>query len=850
MSWMHYNPHRVDPAQLDAITSGEARVQLRDELMEVVRAAATRKSQQHQLLIGARGAGKTHLLRVVAHRTATTPELDARWRAVVLPEEQGIRGPSELFSAIALRLAAELERKGDPDQRELAQEVRQSVERKRGEEARRVGYAGLRRLSRALDRKILGVVENLDGLFYRGVGGNKSSADTEQWALRTQLQDADFLLLLGAAPTYFGAASDPGAAFHGFFREHVLEALDLDEVLHIAREHLTWVGQHEPGTRGARAQELLTRFEQRKGRLAGLLRITGGLPRFAHLLVDLMIDSEDADAETQLERVLDEQTPYFQGRLDPRLIPPSELETLATIARAEGPLRPSELARRLGQQTGETSVVLERLRDRGLARRSGAYAGAVAWDVSEPLYRVWMAFREGGAQRVSVVALTEMVASLYSLDELMSRATSTSEEEGDLWGRALVRATMPPTEVATPEWEERFVRAEEALAKAEPDSVGRRAALMKFVRSCRFTGRYFLARTVIDELLALSSEDPEDHGWALYQATWLDPRNLELAARALKQARAIGQPALIVKAGGQYMATMAMHGQIEEATSLGRELLQDALQGKVHNDDVSWLADSLGRTLREPVERLRLFNQALVLASPGSVLEANARLSIAWQETELPARLAGLEAALAIYENLGDSQWQGRTLLYISTTHARLGDLRSASRALCDAVDIMLERDAVIAFEPWQALHDFAVWGDREVALLALHEFAACVNYPSLSTEAEPWLLRTTVRMLAERRHPPEVLVELLDTARGDLTRDHGRRAILDPFVLAARLEVEPREAVLMEVDVTLRAIVDDVLKRVVATRNQPPSTAPFWNAAPPKETPSPRPAKRRRSPV
>lgn len=850
MSWMHYNPHRVDPAQLDAITSGEARVQLRDELMEVVRAAATRKSQQHQLLIGARGAGKTHLLRVVAHRTATTPELDARWRAVVLPEEQGIRGPSELFSAIALRLAAELERKGDSDQRELALEVRQSVERKRGEEARRVGYAGLRRLSRALDRRILGVVENLDGLFYRGVGGNKSSADTEQWALRTQLQDADFLLLLGAAPTYFGAASDPGAAFHGFFREHVLEALDLDEVLHIAREHLAWVGQHEPGTRGARAQELLTRFEQRKGRLAGLLRITGGLPRFAHLLVDLMIDSEDADAETQLERVLDEQTPYFQGRLDPRLIPPSELETLATIARAEGPLRPSELARRLGQQTGETSVVLERLRDRGLARRSGAYAGAVAWDVSEPLYRVWMAFREGGAQRVSVVALTEMVASLYSLDELMSRAASTSEEEGDLWGRALARATMPPTDGAAAEWEESFVRAEAALAKAEPGSVGRRAALREFVRSCRLTGRYALARTVIDELLSLSSKDPDEHGWALYEATWLDPRNLELAKNALAQARAVGGADLIILAGGQCMATLAAHGQRAEAIALGRGLLHEASQGEVHSDNVSWLAESLGRRIPEREEKLRLFTHARELATPGSVAEANVRYCMAWLETELPARLAGLEAALAIFRKLGIFRWQGRTLLDISTTHARLGDLRSASRALCDAVDIMLERDALIAFEPWQALHDFAVWGDREVALLTLHEFAACVNYPSLSAEAEPWLLRTAVRMLAERRLSPEVLVELLDTARGDLTRDHGRRAILDPFVLAARLEVEPREAVLMEVDVTLRAIVDDVLKRVVTARNHPPSTAPFWTVAPPNEAPPPRPAKRRRRAV
>lgn len=846
MTWMHYNPHRADPALLDRITSGEARVQLRDELMDTVRGSAKRKSMQHQLLIGARGAGKTHLLRVVAYRVSATPALRELWWPVTLPEEQGIRGPHELFAAFVARIAADLEKPENTKGIEAATlqaakaasaEARQAIGKSRGELAMRLGYDGLKKISAALGRKILAVVENLDALFYRGVSGGRKEADTEQWGLRRCLQEADFLLLLGAAPTYFGAASDPGAAFQGFFREHRLEPLALDEVIHIAREHMEWLATSGEGARSKRAAEFLTRFDQNKGRLAGMLRITGGLPRFAHLLVNLLVDSEDADSEEQLERLLDEQTPYFQGRLDPRLIPASELEALATIARATGPLRPSELARRLGVPTGEASVLLERLRERGLARKSGVLGNAVAWDVAEPLYRVWMAFREGGETRAVMIALTEMVAALYSVDELVERAATTKGAEGQhesVWRLALTRGPTTEEHESLATWEEKFQDAQRALDAAEAEGRANAETLIAYVRAARATGRNQLGESRIDAMLEATAANPRLRASALFEASWFDrQRGVARAATAAALYEEAGDTENALFARGQQGQVLFLGGQRDEAMELLESTYRAGVTQEFSPGCLSWLATLIGNCAPSLEAQGEWYKRALDHAGSGTVEKANALVGLERVAPTKEARLRYNEDSNELYRTRGLYSDLGRGLLRRCDVYTVSRELELASGALMQAVDLYLERDALFNFDPWSRLHDFAVWGPRSIALSAFHELAACVNHDAVRASAEPWLLLAAINLIAQRTHTAADTVEILEIVRDDLTRDH--RHLLENVVLAARLEAEAPEAVLFEHSEPLREVVAEVSRRVQTARKKPARARPPW--APPAST-------------
>ena len=140
----------------------------------------------------------------------------------------------------------------------------------------------------------------------------------------------------------------------------------------------------------------------------------------------------DTDLEKSIDVMndfLDKLTPYFQHRLDPRLLPGAELELLHTLASARGPLQPTELSERsICVPVNEVSELLDRLRQRGYVKRAGRPSGrTVTWDLTEPLYRVWTQFRSGTAEQRQLMLIPEFVAALFSrvkIDSLVHEHSS------------------------------------------------------------------------------------------------------------------------------------------------------------------------------------------------------------------------------------------------------------------------------------------------------------------------------------------------------------------------------------------------------------------------------------------
>ena len=106
---LNYSPSSSDPELLLRCTAGASRLHLLETLTDAVAAEIGRKTHQHQILIGPRGSGKTHILKLLVHRLCTSDAVNKRVLAVQLPEEITAVHPSDMLARIIHSLGFTLE---------------------------------------------------------------------------------------------------------------------------------------------------------------------------------------------------------------------------------------------------------------------------------------------------------------------------------------------------------------------------------------------------------------------------------------------------------------------------------------------------------------------------------------------------------------------------------------------------------------------------------------------------------------------------------------------------------------------------------------------------------------------
>lgn len=433
-----YNPASQDPEQL--LAEFIDRKGLLERILDIIRHNGPDQPQQHLMLIGPRGMGKTTLLCAIKHRIDQDPELKAAWRPLLFQEEQYNLGDLADFWLESLRhLEAAMHRPAQIAERLLDQNP--------GDLAEQAQEAFFALLAESGQRALL-LIDNLNDIF-RDIDDGQALH-----SLRALWMTDPRAMVIGAAPSYFAAITQVDQAFHDFFRTFTLDRLNQQELEQLLRGYAQRLGDD-------RVSQIL---DQAPERVAALRILTGGNPRLVKLGYRVLRDGLDGDLRRDLERLLDEVTPFFKHRID-SLKAKETRRVFDAIARRWDPVTVDDIRRELRKASNYVSAQIKRLIEEGFVEEAGGDKKK-RYQVSERFYNIYYLMRHSREGRRRLRWLVGFMQIFYSRRDFKDSAQRLERE--------LAGSLSPPARA------EKLAQLHALSAAADPD--GRGAAFEVLVR--------------------------------------------------------------------------------------------------------------------------------------------------------------------------------------------------------------------------------------------------------------------------------------------------------------------------------------------------------------------------------
>ncbi len=393
-----YNPGFLSDDEL--VASFCVRTYELESMVEMLR-ECTGASNQHQIVIGPRGSGKTSLLLRVAAEVRRDADLAATFFPVVFAEESyEVSTAGEFWLECLARLADRAPEGQDaPNLHATLADLRTI------QDDQMLGERCLAALLDFADRegkRLVLMVENLNMMF-------RDMMDRQAgWRLRKVLQTEPRVILLASATSRFNEIDQPDHALYDLFRVLTLRPMNTDECAALWE---TVSGQSRP-TKTIRSLEILT----------------GGSPRLLAIVARFGAGLSFRDLMDNLLDLVDDHTDYFKSHLES--LPVQERRVYLALADLWKPAFTNEIAERARIATSKCSAQLMRLIERGAVLVAGGSARRKQYYLSERMYNIYYLLRRGTDRLVEV--LIGFMAAYYSPDELQDIGTRTALEAEDV----------------------------------------------------------------------------------------------------------------------------------------------------------------------------------------------------------------------------------------------------------------------------------------------------------------------------------------------------------------------------------------------------------------------------------
>jgi tetratricopeptide (TPR) repeat protein len=416
--------------------------------------------------------GKTTLLWAVAHTiTLREPELAKQWQPVPFDEESRRIGDLADFWLECIRQWEVASGSGGDTADGLL-----DLPADRIEDAARQSFL---KLVDASGKRALLLVDNVNEVF-RNVDDREALH-----RLRSFLMDDDRVMLLGACVELSDDVTSVEKPFFDFFRIFELKPLSFDEV-----RACLYALADARGDKEARAV-----IDKREGGLRAIHLLTGGNPRLVKTFYRLLKDGLHRDIRVDLEKLLDEFTPYFKAIVD--VLSPQQQRIFDAVALAWNPVEVAHVARQTRLASNKVSSQLRYMIKSGHIAEVASQPKKKSYMLADRFSNVHYLMRHGRAAKIRFDWFVVMVRLLFEDEE---------------YAKALAVMAKDSVIGTAKSWDEACGLVANAMARAETPNA-RKLLIGQFVtaRDPDSVTNLRLAEIACDKALEIDPEDAEAH---------------------------------------------------------------------------------------------------------------------------------------------------------------------------------------------------------------------------------------------------------------------------------------------------------------------------------------------------
>ena len=362
-----YNPHNQSKEAL--IAGFIDRKQKFERLFRDIHDAPMTKPEQHYLIQGVRGMGKTTFLLRIAYEIENTTDLRDRLIPVVFNEEEyGISSLADVWErtakyveeadgAFAGLLDSITAQYGQPDYEQRALDT-------------------LIIALRQHNKKLLLLIDNIGDLL-------RKLNSQEGKRLREVLLTVPELRLIGATSVVIEQAHDYSKPFYEFFKVIHLEGL--------SREESTDLFLKLSETYHTDAIQRI--IEQQPGRIEAIRRLTGGVIRTMVLLFEILVENNSGSVFRDLNVLLDRVTPLYKHRMDD--LSSQQQKIVAALASSWDAASAKELAQVVRLESKVVSAQLTQLINNSVVEKVETKTKNHLYRLEERFFNIWYLMRFG-----------------------------------------------------------------------------------------------------------------------------------------------------------------------------------------------------------------------------------------------------------------------------------------------------------------------------------------------------------------------------------------------------------------------------------------------------------------------
>jgi DNA-binding transcriptional regulator GbsR (MarR family)/nucleoside-triphosphatase THEP1 len=352
--------------------------------------------EQHYIIEGQRGYGKTTLLQRIYIEIKNDKNLNTWLIPIIFPEEQyGIRKLFKLWETTTEYLEKEcFEFQG------LYDEIDEYSDREDYED---ICFKILEQKLKSNNKKLILLIDNIGDIL-------KKFKVQEQQKLREILLTSAEIRIIGASSEVLEYTFNYSNPFFDFFKQIRLKGLSKEDT----EELLKNLGQI------FNKKHILSVLENNKGKIEALRRLTGGVPRTMVLLFDIFVD-DSGEAFKELDEILDRVTPLYKHRMDN--LSPVQQELIDVIALNWDAVSSKEIAEKTRMTSKEVSAQLKQLDKNGLINKIPINRKNYMYQIKERFFNIWYLMRFGGKrERNKICHLVRFLENWCSREELENKA--------------------------------------------------------------------------------------------------------------------------------------------------------------------------------------------------------------------------------------------------------------------------------------------------------------------------------------------------------------------------------------------------------------------------------------------